>query len=103
MSLTMEGLEAVRKEYEKLEKRVSELCKKLGVPMVEIDSDHYGRFYIFGKSVYIGTLDKELTKIIKDTPDNERLGYLDFFGGWHNMDCTCAMCERLHGNGEEGK
>lgn len=98
MSLTMEGLEAAAKLNRELQERVDALCKKLGVSDVEVDSDHYGRCYIFGQSIHGGTPDKKLIQIIKDTPENEKFGYLDFFGGWHNIDCTCAMCERLHGD-----
>jgi hypothetical protein len=83
MSLTRKGFEEAAKRAKRLNARVNKIFESLELPLNnKVQTDHYGRHYLFGKPLNEKMTNNEITEIVKETPKEHYGGWIDFFGRW---------------------
>lgn len=83
MSMTREGFEKAKARQLVLNDRVNKLFEELKLPLKDkVQMNHYGKSYLFGKSIGEETTDDELENIIESTPEKSWNGHINFFGEW---------------------
>jgi len=78
---------AVVERRNEIQARVNGLFQELGLifeseDIGKIGADHAGNLYLFGKLVTGSMTNDELIKIIKETPESERDGYMTYDSKW---------------------
>jgi hypothetical protein len=86
MSLSRSEFAELNKRREKLTERVCALSVQFDAPFNNLSDkilvNHYGVCYLFGKEIDERTTDEQIVQIVKQTPEEEYDGHVDFFGRW---------------------